>query len=431
MLNAMGGVLRTLLRPRLGTGRPAGARRLHRGAVRAARSLADLLSPTSPADKPSPAPTLRSRAFSRRALSRRFERRQLLRRLTSERALPIAIAVLVALASGVSLAPAASPAGAVGAISADIGAPVRLAIGGLNAGGGLDSLLFDEAPTADPSGYLGDATLYKPVAVDTSVKSSEEMLREYTVKNGDTLTGIASRFGVSMMTVWWANKLKSKDDLKVGQVLVIPPVNGLVVTVDVGDTLETLAKEYKVDSTDIVAVNQLDDTNLIVGQVLVMPGAKGEPIPTPKPTPKPQTSKGGGGGAGVAPKYSGGPWAWPVVGGGNYISQYFHYGHYGLDVAADYGSTVVATRPGTVVFAGWKSNGGGYQVWINHGSGIYTSYNHLSAVTVSSGQSVSKGQRVGRVGMSGWATGPHLHLEVWIGRPWESGAYRVNPLRYY
>jgi murein DD-endopeptidase MepM/ murein hydrolase activator NlpD len=425
----MGGVLRTIVRPRLGARRPAGARRLHRGAVRTARGLLDLLTPPTPRlPKLTPSAVARSRN-----LPRHLDRRQLARRLTSERALPVAIAALVVLASVVSFAPVAAPAGAAGALTADISVPVRIAIGGLNGQADLGGLLAEE--TADASGYLDDATLYKPVAVDTSVQSASEMLVRYTVKSGDTLTGIASRFGVSMMTVWWANKLKSKDDLRIGQQLVIPPVNGLVVTVAVGDTIDSLATEYKVEAKDVVAVNQLEDTNLIVGQVLVMPGAKGEPIPTPKPASKPQTSGGGGsggsGGAGVAPKYSGGAWAWPVVGGGNYISQYFHYGHYGLDVAADYGSTVVATRPGVVVFAGWKSNGGGYQVWVNHGSGIYTSYNHMSAVTVSPGQSVAKGQRVGRVGMSGWATGPHLHLEVWIGGPWDSGAYRVNPLRYY
>lgn len=424
MLNAMGGVLRTVLRPRLGARRPGTAHRLHRGAVRAARGIADLLTPPSPRVSRT-APTAVSR---RRPVARQLDRRQLTRRITSERALPVAIAALVLLASAVSFAPVSGPARAVGALTADIGESVRIAIGGLNGQAELDGLLSEET-AADTSGYLEDATLYKPVAVDTSVHSASEMLVRYTVKKGDTLTGIASRFGVSMMTVWWANKLKSKDDLRIGQQLVIPPVNGLVVTVAVGDTLDTLAAEYKVDASDIVAVNTLEDTNLIVGQVLVMPGAKGDPIPTPKPAPRTQTS--GGGGVGVAPKYSGGAWAWPVVGGGNYISQYFHYGHYGLDIAADYGSTVVSTRPGVVVSAGWRSNGGGYQVWVNHGSGIYTSYNHLSAVTVSVGQSVAKGQRVGRVGMSGWATGPHLHLEVWIGTPWSSGAYRVNPLRYY
>ena len=119
------------------------------------------------------------------------------------------------------------------------------------------------------------------------------------------------------------------------------------------------------------------------------------------------------------------------VGGDNYVSQYFHYGHYAIDIAADYGSRVRAAAGGTVTFAGWKSNGGGYQVWINHGNGIYSAHHHMSAVLVSTGDFVAKCQRVGRLEQSGWASGPHDHFEVWVGRPWESGSYRVNPLRYY
>ena len=111
-----------------------------------------------------------------------------------------------------------------------------------------------------------------------------------------------------------------------------------------------------------------------------------------------------------------GAWAWPVPGG--YISQYFHYGHYGVDLAHDYGSPIVAPRDGVVVFAGWKDNGGGYQVWINHGGGVYSGHHHMSAVLVSAGQTVTKGQQIGKIGQSGWATGPHDHFEVWIGKPW-------------
>ena len=164
----------------------------------------------------------------------------------------------------------------------------------------------------------------------------------------------------------------------------------------------------------------------------MLPGAKGAPMPTPKPTPKPTprpVSGGGSGGGGGGFVPVAGPWAWPVPGG--YVSQYFHYGHYGTDIAADYGTSIVSPRAGTVVFAGWKSNGGGYQVWINHGNGIFSAHNHMSAVTVGGGDYVARGARVGRVGSSGWATGPHDHFEVWVGRPWESGSYRVNPLRYY
>ena len=104
-------------------------------------------------------------------------------------------------------------------------------------------------------------------------------------------------------------------------------------------------------------------------------------------------------------------------------------GHYGLDIAADPGSTVRAAAAGTVTFAGWKNNGGGYQVWIAHGSGLYTTYNHMSAVSVGVGQGVRKAQQVGRVGSSGYATGPHLHFEVWRGPIWNGGT-RINPLAY-
>jgi murein DD-endopeptidase MepM/ murein hydrolase activator NlpD len=285
--------------------------------------------------------------------------------------------------------------------------------------------------------FIDDGTLVKPIAVDTSVPDGSDLVGTYRVKSGDTLVGIASKFGVSMMSLWWANDLKNKDDLHIGQRLDIPPVTGLIVTITADDTLESLADEYNVNGEDILVTNGLDDPNLVVGQVLVVPGAKGEPIPTPKPTPKPKpraTSKpssgGGGGGSSRSPStYSGGDMLWPVSGGGNYISQYFRTGHYGLDIAADYGSLVRSAAGGTVIFAGWKSNGGGYQVWVAHGSGLYTTYNHMSGVSVGHGQHVGRGQQVGRVGQSGWATGPHLHFEVWRGPIWNGGT-RVNPLAY-
>jgi murein DD-endopeptidase MepM/ murein hydrolase activator NlpD len=360
-------------------------------------------------------------------------------RLASERMLPVVAALVVLGASIVSLQPAAAqPTGDTAAGGAD----VRLQVGGeivdperfaaSDLGGAISrpasEVLSDDASAAPAESYADDGTIYKPVAVNTVVRDGKGLLETYTVRAGDTLTGIASRYGVTMMTVWWANKLSSKDDLHVGQQLIIPPVNGLVVTVKDGDTLDSLAAGYKVDAAGIVAVNELDDPTLIIGQTLIVPGAVGAPIPTPKP--KPRAPSGGSCNNCSGPAtYGGGAFTWPVSGGGNYISQYFHYGHYGLDIAADYGSTVRAAASGRVIFAGWKSNGGGYQVWISHGSGLYTTYNHMSSVTVSSGANVSEGTRVGRIGQSGWATGPHLHFEVWVGAIW-NGGYRVNPLKY-
>ncbi len=399
-----------------------------------------------------------------------------------ERVLPISVAALVLIASLLSAAPATdteastgnvvgageAPRIAVGGVAAEYGlgeGELEVAPPGADAADGFVALppgvdpsdpeqlaalrsLPDgggagfpgeeqAAPSAEPEGpYLADGTLLKPFAVDTTVEDGSDKLREYTVHSGDTLTGIARRFGVSMMTVWWANDLTSKDDLHVGQTLVIPPVSGLVVDVRDGDTLDAIAAKTGASPDEIVEYNGLTDRNLIIGQTLVIPGARGEGIPTPKPKPQAPSSGGGnqgggssGGSSSVRPptRYNGGTFSWPVAGG--YISQRFHYGHYGLDIAADYGTEVRAAAAGTVVYAGWKSNGGGYQVWIAHGSGLYTTYNHMSGVSVGVGEHVSRGERVGRVGSSGWATGPHLHFEVWRGPVWNGGS-RVNPLRY-
>ncbi len=274
----------------------------------------------------------------------------------------------------------------------------------------VDTAARAEVSSTEAVDFLDDGTILTGYAPETSVEDGADLIRRYKVKSGDTLVTIAREFDVSMKTLWWANKLKSKDDLHIGQVLRIPPVSGLVVTVKDTDTLESLATEHGVKAEKIVELNGLDDPTLVVGQVLVLPGAKGAPIPTPKPTPKPAAKSrravaSGGGGSKTSSKprsggasYTGGQFRWPVVGGGNYISQYSHAGHVALDIAGDYGSPVVAAAGGRVAFAGWKSNGGGWQVWISHGGGLYTTYNHMAGVSVGNGQSVGRGQRVGRLG---------------------------------
>jgi murein DD-endopeptidase MepM/ murein hydrolase activator NlpD len=380
---------------------------------------------------------------------------------TAERVLPVAVAAIVAFASLFALLPS-TPQGAVGGTQGS-GTDLRIAVGGANRiavpevgdvldaeyAGRIDSAEVSFRPitlpgdiltepgseqaTTEPAPFLDDGTLLTGYAPDTAVEDGSDLIQVYRVKSGDTLSGVARKFGVSTMTLWWANKLTSKDDLRVGQLLTIPSVNGLVITVNETDTLESLAAKHDVSEAKIIDLNELEDPTLVVGQVLILPDARGAPIPTPKPTPKPVarprvTSSGSSGGGSVT--YTGGAFRWPVVGGGNYISQYYRYGHYGLDIAADYGSRVTAAAGGRVIFAGWKSNGGGYQVWISHGGGLYTTYNHMSGVSVGNGQSVGRGQQVGRIGATGRATGPHLHFEVWRGMIWDGGQ-RVNPLRYF
>lgn len=353
-----------------------------------------------------------------------------------DRALPVGVAILVLVASFLSVAPAVATRGGTGAVSGAGQGQQILAIGGASSGQSSDvngAGLPGNPTDAAPSGpYLSDGTLLKPLAVDTSVAASRTQLRYYTVQSGDTLTGIANHFGISMMTLWWANHLSAKDELHIGQRLVIPPVDGLVVTVASGDSIESLAAKYGISTASIIAANDLSDPTLIIGQLLMLPGAHGAAIPNPTPAPTTSSSRSTTTTTTVRPPttYRGGRFIWPVVGGGNYISQYFWSGHPAIDIAAQWGTPVVAAAAGTVIWAGWRDNGGGYQVWIAHGSGLYTTYNHMSAITVGSGQYVSGGRQVGRIGMTGNATGPHLHFEVWIGPVW-NGGYRVNPMAYF
>lgn len=91
--------------------------------------------------------------------------------------------------------------------------------------------------------------------------------------------------------------------------------------------------------------------------------------------------------------------------------------HQGLDIAAPTGTTVTAAAGGTVIMAQWYGGYGNY-ILIDHGGGYSTGYGHLSAIYVTNGQSVARGQAIGAVGSTGQSTGPHLHFEIRIaGKP--------------
>jgi murein DD-endopeptidase MepM/ murein hydrolase activator NlpD len=97
--------------------------------------------------------------------------------------------------------------------------------------------------------------------------------------------------------------------------------------------------------------------------------------------------------------------------------------HSGLDIAADYGDTVVAADGGVVVHADWLG-GYGKAVIIEHSNGLQTLYGHNSELVVSEGQAVSKGQMIARAGSTGYSTGPHVHFEV------RQGGSPVDPTGY-
>jgi murein DD-endopeptidase MepM/ murein hydrolase activator NlpD len=98
--------------------------------------------------------------------------------------------------------------------------------------------------------------------------------------------------------------------------------------------------------------------------------------------------------------------SWPIASRYSYVSQWFHYSHKAMDLAAPSGTRIVPIATGKVVFAGWKNNCGGYQVWVSHGNGLYTAYYHMSRETSWKGRTVTKGlSTLGYVGATGCAWG--------------------------
>ncbi len=119
-----------------------------------------------------------------------------------------------------------------------------------------------------------------------------------------------------------------------------------------------------------------------------------------------------------------GNFSWPT--NGHISSGYGYRGgefHQAIDIAAPYGSAIYASDSGKVTYAGWES-GYGKLIIINHGNGFVTYYGHCSSINVSVGQAVNRGSRIGSVGMTGDATGPHVHFEVRV------NGVRRNPLIY-
>ena len=135
---------------------------------------------------------------------------------------------------------------------------------------------------------------------------------------------------------------------------------------------------------------------------------------------------------GEMPVYGGGPFCWPAP---SYTRISDDYGnrihptlgvqqfHNGIDMAAPNGSPILAAEGGVVIAAAYSSSMGNY-IMINHGNGLYTIYMHASALYVSTGQTVSRGQKIAAVGSTGRSTGPHLHFSVR-----RNGSY-VNPWNF-
>ncbi len=246
---------------------------------------------------------------------------------------------------------------------------------------------------------------------------SNGQMTEYIVKEGDTLSQIAEDFDVSQNTIRWENNL-SGSSIKVGQKLNILPVTGVKHTVKKGDSLAKIANVYDADLEDMLVFNGLaKDSAIAVGDIIYVPNGTKPSATTPSST---KLSSGGSSSSSLSPAPSGyfiRPAAGPIT--SPYGSRRGGF-HYGVDIGNKRGTTVVASASGKVVKVvnyckeGATSCGGKYgnYITIEHPNGMQTKYAHLQSVSVSLGETISQGEKVGTIGNTGRSTGPHLHFEV-------------------
>lgn len=247
----------------------------------------------------------------------------------------------------------------------------------------------------------------------------------YTVDNGDTISTIARQFGISVNTILWANNLTAFSLIRPGDKLTILPYSGVLHVVAKGDTLGKIAQSYGVTEDQINSCNNLGE-HLVIGQKIIIPGGKKLTSAVASRTTTPSYS-----GVQVIKNIIKSPKAQPVANKMNWptagyrITQYFSWRHPGVDIANKVGTPIYAADDGVVITAQGGWNGGyGNTIVIDHGGGKKTRYGHASKLFVKVGEVVEKGENIAAMGSTGRSTGPHLHFEVMI-----NGA-KYNPLNY-
>jgi murein DD-endopeptidase MepM/ murein hydrolase activator NlpD len=335
------------------------------------------------------------------------------------------------------------------------------------------SVLSEIVDAATPAGLSTSAARMSSESVRAQfwVPTAPARARTVVVQDGQALWDIASAWGVSVETIAAANDLANADLVKPGQKLLIPvaddpaahaklaalaakavvkaqakpqaasaqaPVrtprarvkptgSSLIVTLGEGQTLWSLSRAHGVSVEAIADANGLADSNQVrAGRRLVIPGRTAASAPSRMTTVRIGAQRAGEAftkASSAAVRIARG-FLWPARGQLTSRFGWRRWRHHdGIDIAAPYGSPIYAARPGRVIFAGWYY-AYGRAVIVDHGDGVQTLYGHASKLLVSTGDTVSQGQLIARVGATGRATGPHVHFEVRV------NGRAVNPMKY-
>ncbi len=285
----------------------------------------------------------------------------------------------------------------------------------------------DQKQPEVPMPALGGAEAFlsigRSIQLKTNVPADKPRynIAEYRVTRGDSIFAISESFKLKPETVLWANYNVLQDDphsLKPGQVLKIPPTDGIYYQIKENDKLDSIASEFKASMDDILNYpgNAIDLSNPTItsGSWVMIPGGKREFVQWLIPT----IASGASGTSSTSQSacpggaVGSGGFVWPAdarsISGNDYWP-----GHLGIDIAAGEGAPVYAADSGVVTMVqGGYNYGYGNVIQIDHGNGYSTLYAHLSSYFVSACQSVGAGQQIGASGNTGNSQGAHLHFEV-------------------
>lgn len=229
---------------------------------------------------------------------------------------------------------------------------------------------------------------------------SEVSFKTYKVQAGDTISGVAYKFGLkSIGTLIALNDISNVKRLRVGDTLRIPSMDGISHTVRRGETLGGIAANYGLSLNNLVDANDLKSEIINIGDNIFIPGANLSSFQLKKAL--------------------GELFIYPVTGR---LTSPFGYRrdpftglrtfHNGVDIANSSGTTVKCVMDGKVSEVGYNSVYGNYII-IVHDGGYQSLYGHLLSVDVKRGVRIAQGTKIGRLGSSGRSTGPHLHLSIY------------------
>jgi murein DD-endopeptidase MepM/ murein hydrolase activator NlpD len=300
---------------------------------------------------------------------------------------------------------------------------------------------IDNVPQQEGVGAFGGIPRLAQAHTIIPSRPRQEVVK-YAVQEGDTVFGIAEKFGLDAETILWGNYYVLLDDphnLQVGQELNILPVNGTYHEWQQGEGLNGISSYYGVKPEDIInyPANNLDvatigdfsSPNITPGTWLIVPNGRREfvswsaPLGVTRENPAYARVLGPGACDAISGGAVGyGAFIWPS--NQHYLSG-FDYApnanHWGIDIAGNEGEGVYASDAGVVVYAGWNNYGYGNMILIDHGGGFQSLYAHLSGLNVGCGQSVGQGDVIGAIGTTGRSSGAHLHFEIM------TSSYKINP----